>query len=38
VDSPMYVVLEVEPQAFKVTAYKQDGTEIDTTTIPTKKY
>ena len=38
VDSPMYVVLEVEPQDFKVTAYKQDGTEIDTATIPTKKY
>ena len=34
----MYVVLEVEPQDFKVTAYKQDGTEIDTATIPTKKY
>lgn len=37
VEGPMYLVLDVEPQDFKVTAYKQDGTEIDTTTITTKK-
>lgn len=32
-DQPLYLVLSVEPKAFVVTAYKQDGTLIDKATI-----
>ncbi len=34
-DMPMYLTLQVEPKAFRVTAFKNDGTVIDTTTIAT---
>ena len=32
-DMPMYLTLQVEPKDFRVTAFKNDGTIIDTTTI-----
>ena len=35
-DMPMYVVLEIKPGDFRVTAVKVDGTIIDTVNIPTK--
>lgn len=34
-DMPMYLTLQVEPKDFRVTAFKNDGTIIDTTTIAT---
>lgn len=34
-DMPMYLTMLVEPTAFKVTAYKNDGAIIDTVVIPT---
>jgi hypothetical protein len=33
-DMPMYLILQVEPQEFRVTALKVDGTVIDTLSIP----
>ena len=35
-DMPMYLVLQVEPDDFRVTAYKNDGTIIDAVTVPAK--
>lgn len=35
IDMPMYLTLQIEPQDFRVTAFKNDGTVIDTTTIAT---
>lgn len=35
-DMPMYIVLQVEPDDFRVTAYKNDGTIIDAVTVPAK--
>ena len=34
-DMPMYLTLQVEPKDFRVTAFKNDGTIIDATTIAT---
>ena len=34
-DMPMYLTLQVEPADFRVTAFKNDGTIIDTATIAT---
>lgn len=36
-DMPMYLTLEIEPDNFKVTAHKEDGTVIDTAVIKTEK-
>ncbi|MCH4167210.1 MAG: metallophosphoesterase family protein [Megasphaera sp.] len=33
-DMPMYLILQVEPQEFRVTALKVDGTVVDTLAIP----
>lgn len=35
IDMPMYLTLQVEPADFRVTAFKNDGTIIDTATIAT---